>query len=186
MQSIRRFAILIFFLVGTPAFGQERVVTPLPAPVGYGYTLARVTGLAMANSPVLRQAWARVEQARGLAIQAGLYPNPTKNSGNPNQLGGDNSLYSVGVTQEYGRAGKIRLNQAAAEQTARQANLDFIHQRFANVRQSVAQASTVQNELTRQAAEAPGRIERPRRPWSSTSETSFPTPGKVWNWRDKF
>ena len=33
-------------------------------------------------------------------MQAGLYPNPQQNSGNPNQLGGNNSLYSFGIQQE--------------------------------------------------------------------------------------
>jgi outer membrane protein, heavy metal efflux system len=127
-RAVLRLAAFLVLVAVTRA--QERIATPLPAPNGYGYTLERVTGLALANNPTLRQAWARFEQAQGLAIQAGLYPNPTQNSGNPNQLGGDNSLYSVGVTQEFVRAGKIRLNQSAAQQAARQANLEFIQQRF--------------------------------------------------------
>jgi outer membrane protein, heavy metal efflux system len=93
-------------------------------------TLQRTVMLAMGNSPVVRQAQARVEQAQGLAVQAGLYPNPIQNSGNPNQLGGNNSLYSVGFSQEVVRANKIGLNQSAAEQALRQANLDFIRQEF--------------------------------------------------------
>jgi len=68
--------------------------------------LEQATGLAQSNSPLLRQSRAKVEQAQGLAVQAGLYPNPQQNSGNPNQLGGDNSLYSVGFSQEVVRAGK--------------------------------------------------------------------------------
>jgi cobalt-zinc-cadmium efflux system outer membrane protein len=39
-------------------------------------TLAELQSIAYANSPVLSAAAARVEQARGTAIQAGLYPNP--------------------------------------------------------------------------------------------------------------
>jgi cobalt-zinc-cadmium efflux system outer membrane protein len=109
----------------------EQVPAPVPLPPVAGqYSLEAVTLLALGNSPALRQAWARVEQSRGLAIQAGLYPNPTQNSGNPNQLGGDNSLYSVGVTQEVVRAGKIRLNRAAAEQAAQQAYFEFVARRF--------------------------------------------------------
>lgn len=93
-------------------------------------TLQRAVELALNNSPVLRQSRARIDQAQGLAIQAGLYPNPQQNSGNPNQLGGSNSLYSVGISQEVVRAGKLQLNQSAAEQGARQAGLDFVRQQF--------------------------------------------------------
>jgi outer membrane protein, heavy metal efflux system len=106
---------------------------PIAAPTVAGdgpLTLGRATGLALANSPVLRQAQARVEQAQGLAFQAGLYPNPQQNSGNPMQLGGGNSLYSAGMSQEIVRAGKLQLNQAAAQQAVRQANLEFVRQQF--------------------------------------------------------
>lgn len=111
------------------ARGQE----PLPPPTPEGesaLTLEQATTMALNNSPLLRQARARVEQAQGLAIQAGLYPNPQQNSGNPQQIGGNNSVYSVGIQQEIVRAGKIPLNVAAAEQGVRQANLDFIRQQF--------------------------------------------------------
>jgi cobalt-zinc-cadmium efflux system outer membrane protein len=93
-------------------------------------TLDRAVNLALANSPTLAQSRAKVEQAQGLAIQAGLYPNPQENSGNPLQFGGANSSYSIGVQQEIVRAGKIPLNRAAAEQGVRQANLDFVRQQF--------------------------------------------------------
>jgi cobalt-zinc-cadmium efflux system outer membrane protein len=112
---------------------RARSPEPVPAPTvatDGPLTLQRATGLALANSPVLRQAQARVEQAQGLALQAGLYPNPLQNSGNPMQLGGGNSLYSVGVSQEIVRAGKLQLNQAAAQQAVRQANLEFVRQQF--------------------------------------------------------
>ncbi len=113
------------------AVGQEPIAMPLPTvKVEDAYTLDRVTNLALSNSPVLRQARGRIEQAQGLAFQAGLYPNPIQNSGNPVQLGGRNSLYSAGMSQEIVRAGKLQLNQAAAEQAVRQANLDFVRQRF--------------------------------------------------------
>ena len=95
--------------------------TPLPAIAGEtGMTLERAIDLAMGNSPLMAQARAKIEQAQGLAIQAGLYPNPQQNSGNPNQLAGNNSIYSVGLQQEIVRAGKIGLNQSAAEQGAQQ------------------------------------------------------------------
>ena len=109
--------------------GFARAQEPVPA-ANTVVTLERAVGLAQANSPVLRQSRARIEQAQGLAIQAGLYPNPQQNSGNPNQFGGTNSLYSVGFSQEIVRAGKLQLNQSAAQQAVRQANLEYIRQRF--------------------------------------------------------
>ena len=50
---------------------------PQPGPNGRPYTLADLQRLAAANSPTLRQAASDVEAARGVMIQAGLYPNPT-------------------------------------------------------------------------------------------------------------
>ncbi len=50
---------------------------PLPAVTGEsGMTLERAVELALGNSPVIVQARAKIDQAQGLAIQAGLYPNP--------------------------------------------------------------------------------------------------------------
>src|SRR5437899_2358521 len=88
---------------------------PLPPPPPLGesaLTLDRAVNLALSNSPVLAQARAKIDQAQGLAIQAGLYPNPQENSGNPLQFGGANSVYSIGIQQEIVRAGKIPLNRA--------------------------------------------------------------------------
>src|SRR5436309_3165770 len=48
-----------------------------PGPEGRPLTLADLQKLAVANSPLIKQAAARVEEARGNAIQVGLPPNPT-------------------------------------------------------------------------------------------------------------
>src|SRR5207248_455750 len=50
---------------------------PSPGPEGHALTLADLQRLALANSPLIRQAAANVEAARGNAIQVGLPPNPT-------------------------------------------------------------------------------------------------------------
>jgi cobalt-zinc-cadmium efflux system outer membrane protein len=84
----------------------------------------------MTYSPVLRQARADVDEARGLAIQAGLYPNPRFDTGNPQQLGGSNTLFNGGLTQEWVRGGKLRLDVAAAEQAVRQAQLAYTRRQF--------------------------------------------------------
>ncbi|MBX9789975.1 MAG: TolC family protein [Pirellulales bacterium] len=80
--------------------------------------------------PLLRAARARIGEAQGQAIQAGLLPNPQQNSGNPVQLGGRNSTYSAGVIQQVPTAGKLRLDVAAARQAIRQAEFGFTQQRF--------------------------------------------------------
>src|SRR5262249_23138841 len=58
-----------------PPLGPEP--KPAPGPEGRALTLADLQQLAMTNSPVLRQAAADVEAARGAAVQAGTHPNPT-------------------------------------------------------------------------------------------------------------
>jgi cobalt-zinc-cadmium efflux system outer membrane protein len=58
-----------------PEVGAETV--PVPGPDGQPLTLGYLQTLALTNSPLIRQAVARVESARGVAEQAGLPPNPT-------------------------------------------------------------------------------------------------------------
>lgn len=78
-------------------------------------TLERLQSLAFKNSPVLRQAAADVESARGAVIQAGAYPNPeigyeSDTVGTANTAG-----YHGGYLQQsIVTAGKLRLAQAAA------------------------------------------------------------------------
>ncbi len=135
MRCARGLICLVLLVCCAPK-GAARAPEPLPEPAStagqrdHVLTLERATRLAIANSPVVGLARAGVDRAAGLAVQAGLYPNPVQNSGNPNQLGGNNSLYSVGFSQEVVRAGKIDLNRSAAEQGLRQAQLDFVRQEF--------------------------------------------------------
>ena len=55
-------------------------VAPTPAPAAQApapLTLADLEQMAVHGNPTLAQAAAQVEAARGRAVQAGLYPNPT-------------------------------------------------------------------------------------------------------------
>ncbi len=52
-------------------------VKPAPGPEGRAVTLSDLQRYALEHNPTLRQAAARVEAARGAAIQAGLPSNPT-------------------------------------------------------------------------------------------------------------
>jgi cobalt-zinc-cadmium efflux system outer membrane protein len=101
---------------------------PLPSPIGRPLELSDLQSLAMANSPLIKQAAADVEAARGAMIQAGAYPNPNIGfegdaigQGNaptervtPGQLGGF-------VEQTIKTKGKLRLARAAAEEELRNA-----------------------------------------------------------------
>jgi cobalt-zinc-cadmium efflux system outer membrane protein len=57
-----------------PELGEDR--EPPPGPQGVPLTLADLQKLARSNSPLIRQAVANVETARGAALQAGMPPNP--------------------------------------------------------------------------------------------------------------
>ena len=78
-------------------------------------TLASLQQMALDNSPVIRQAAADVEQARGRAVQAGLYPNPTigyeGDTLGTARTAGYNGLF---FTQEFITADKLTLAQSAA------------------------------------------------------------------------
>jgi len=100
--------------------------------------LARIEDLAEENSPIFRRATARIEAARGQQIQAGLYPNPRLDSGNPQTLSGSSSVYTGGITQPIVTAGKRQLDRQAATIGLEQASLGFVQDRFqllTNVRQ---------------------------------------------------
>src|SRR5262249_11209073 len=51
--------------------------TPAPAPAARELRLEELTALALERNPRLARAGFAVEAARGRAVQAGLYPNPT-------------------------------------------------------------------------------------------------------------
>jgi outer membrane protein, heavy metal efflux system len=118
------FGILLLALAAT-AWGQEQV----PAP-GRVLTLEDATRMALANSPLLAQAEAKVEQARGQVTQAGFYPNPRYDGGNPHQLGGSQSLYNTGITQPVVTGGKIPLDVAIAQRALGMARYRLAQRQF--------------------------------------------------------
>ena len=81
-----------------------------------GIGLAELEQVALRNNPTVAQAAERVEQARGRAVQAGLYPNPFlvyDQSG----IGADGTVGTVGgfVQQPIVTGGKLRVNRARYE-----------------------------------------------------------------------
>lgn len=88
---------------------------PQPGPEGHPLTLADLQRLATSNSPLIRQASADLEAAKGAAIQAGLYPNPIVGSESDVMgTGGTAGLHGAYFDQMIKTAGKLKLAQAAA------------------------------------------------------------------------
>jgi cobalt-zinc-cadmium efflux system outer membrane protein len=112
-----------------PPLPEEPV--PLPGPDGLPYTLAALQRLAASNSPTLRQAASDVEAARGLLIQAGLYPNPTVGyENNPNANNTASTTQGLFFDQVIVTGGKLKLQAAAAEMNYRNAVLALRRARF--------------------------------------------------------
>lgn len=101
-------------------------------------TLDEFVALAERSHPKLRAARAAVEAARGKAVQARLYPNPTLAAGSP-QVAGANSQWNGFAAQDIVTAGKLRLAQQAALREVQKAEYELIRARFdvlRDVRQS--------------------------------------------------
>jgi cobalt-zinc-cadmium efflux system outer membrane protein len=102
-------------------------LTAIPFDVeGRAMTLTELQDIALSNNPVLRQAVARVEAARGAMVQAGLYPNPTFGYQGDTIGTADTSGYNGGfVTQQFVTAGKLELAQSSAMMEMRAAEYDL-------------------------------------------------------------
>jgi cobalt-zinc-cadmium efflux system outer membrane protein len=101
------------------ALGESQVGAP-------SYGLHDFVRLGLERHPRLAQAGLGVEAARGRAIQAGLYPNPTVSAtfdelGDRTGRGGVNTVPLV--SQEIVTGGKLALSRAAAEREVDQATL---------------------------------------------------------------
>lgn len=93
-----------------------------PGPEGNPLTLADLQQIAMRSSPLIRQAHQEVQTARGLALQAGLYPNPVIGfDGNSIGQGNGDGQRSKGILGGFAEqtiitAGKLTLARSAALQ----------------------------------------------------------------------
>ena len=111
------------------AQAQEQIPTPPPREA-HALSLSGAEYLAITYNPRMQEARARLDQARGQAMQATLYPNPRFDPGNPQQFAGSSSLYNGGVSQQVVVAGKLKLDGAAAERAVEQANFALARARF--------------------------------------------------------
>jgi cobalt-zinc-cadmium efflux system outer membrane protein len=102
-----------------------------PGPNGQPLALADLQRLALTNSPLLRQAAADVEAARGAAIQAGLPPNPTAGLElDTIGLAGTAGTNGAFVDQVIKTGGKLELARAAGVMDLRNAELAFKRAQF--------------------------------------------------------
>lgn len=138
---------------GTEALPSPRRVTGLKSGTESGVGgagLPELIGLAVKRNPRLAQvAWA-VETARGRAVQAGLYPNPTL-SVTGDELGdrfGPGGIWTAPYfQQEIVTANKLGLSRAAALKEVDQAALTVVSERyriFTDVRQNYWELVTLQ------------------------------------------
>jgi cobalt-zinc-cadmium efflux system outer membrane protein len=104
-------------------------VPPMAIPTDAPATLPEFEAVALRSHPRLRSAMAAVEQARGQAVQARLYPNPVLSGGSPQISGPDSQWYGF-ATQELVTAGKLRLAQQAALREVQKAEYELIRARF--------------------------------------------------------
>ncbi|MEI8016676.1 MAG: TolC family protein [Schlesneria sp.] len=137
---MRWIAFVIGIVVVIPAFvfAAEPVemadpLPPAPGPVESTATLTleQCVAIALTTHPRLAESLAQVTVSHGSAVQAGLYPNPRVDSGNPQTIGPNRTgIYTIGLTQEVIRGGKLKLDRAAALEAAHQAEYDVIRKKF--------------------------------------------------------
>ncbi|MFN4260122.1 MAG: TolC family protein [Gemmataceae bacterium] len=97
---------------------------PGPGPNGCPLTLADLQRVALSSNPLIRQAVADLEAAKGEAVQAGLYPNPTTGfQGDTFAMGGTPGTFGAVLAQTIKTGGKLKLAQAAAAMQVANAEL---------------------------------------------------------------
>src|SRR5262245_9978771 len=117
---------------------QQPAATPRsaspPGPAGPGLRLDDLEAMALRGNPTLAQAAANIEAARGRALQAGLYPNPTAGYiGDQIGLRGKaapGELQGVFVDQTIVTAGKLKLNRAMFGAQANQMEAQALAQQY--------------------------------------------------------
>ena len=99
------------------------VVTVREAPSDHGeLSLASLEDMALSANPAVMRAAALVAAAEGNWVQVGLLPNPSVGYlGQQIGSGGLAEQHGIGVSQEWIRGGKLRLNRQVADQELQRA-----------------------------------------------------------------
>lgn len=118
-----------------PSPAPPAVIESLPTTVASPTIgLNELTQIALSQNPRLAQSALAIDAARGRAIQAGLYPNPTV-SVTFDELGDRTGPQGVNtlplVTQEIVTGGKLKWSRASAGREVDQANFNLEAQRYA-------------------------------------------------------
>lgn len=136
----------------------NRVITPVahaesPTSPSVPKSLADFQAIALATHPRLAQVNWAVEAARGRAVQAGLYPNPTV-AVNADEIGdrqGPGGIITAPqVNQEIVLGNKLGLSQAVAQKEVDRATLTVMAERFrilTDVRQKYWAVVSLQQRL---------------------------------------
>lgn len=108
------------------------LTSPEAVPAGRpALTLAELEQMALANSPVLAQAAARIEAARGRFVQGGLQRNPVIGySGEDIGDEGTSGKQGGFISQEFTNKNKLALNQAVASREILEAQRQLDAQRM--------------------------------------------------------
>ena len=125
--------VLPAFVIAAESVEVADTLPPAPGPVESTATLTldQCVAIALTSHPRLAESLARVTESHGSAVQAGLYPNPRVDSGNPQTIGPNRTgIYTIGLTQEVVRGGKLKLDRAAALEAAHQAEYDVVRRKF--------------------------------------------------------
>jgi cobalt-zinc-cadmium efflux system outer membrane protein len=142
---------LIACLASISARAQEVLPTPQPfqgTPGSLG--LDDLIRIGLENNPALKQAGIGIDAARGSAVQAGLYPNPTVTFSGE-EIGSQGGIHTLPfVSQEIVTANKLGLSRAAALREVDQAQFGLMNQRlilFSTVRKGFFEVLTNQQRL---------------------------------------
>lgn len=117
------------------------------------YELSELVAIGLNSNPTLAQARLAIDNARGRALQAGLYPNPTIDIlGDElgDQTGRGGIWTTPKVSQEIVTARKLRLNRAAVNQETNQAVLGLQFQRYqllAEIRAAYFSVVTIESRI---------------------------------------
>ncbi len=106
-----------------PTSDSPSPVMPLVPIAAYG--VEDLVQIALNANPIMRREQARIEQAMGERLQAGLYDNPDFFTNNPQIFGGRTSFVNFGYKQNVVVKGKRRLEKAAADQLVRRTTADY-------------------------------------------------------------
>lgn len=135
LRGFGRVCLAIVLLTHNRGTAQTAPLTAAPpsSPSTTEYSLDGLISVGLSRNPTLAQAGFAVENARGRALQAGLYPNPlieVRGDEISDRTGPGGIWSAPTVAQEIVTADKLKLDRAAIDREADQAALALQNQRY--------------------------------------------------------